>query len=96
MARCWGRDAFVLRFFGEDGDDRLLVVNLGTDLHLESRAGTAAGAAAKTGDGNSSGRVKIRATAVSGRFPPDTDEQLAHSRAMPPWSMRAVANGGDA
>jgi maltooligosyltrehalose trehalohydrolase len=26
--------AFVLRYFGEDGDDRLLVVNLGTDLHL--------------------------------------------------------------
>src|SRR5207302_5292192 len=24
-----GRDAFVLRFFGQDGDDRLLVVNLG-------------------------------------------------------------------
>jgi maltooligosyltrehalose trehalohydrolase len=29
-----GTDAFVLRFFGERGDDRLLVVNLGTDLHL--------------------------------------------------------------
>jgi maltooligosyltrehalose trehalohydrolase len=27
--------AFVLRFFAEDGDDRLLVVNLGRDLHLE-------------------------------------------------------------
>jgi maltooligosyltrehalose trehalohydrolase len=26
------RDAFVLRFFGDDNDDRLLVVNLGTDL----------------------------------------------------------------
>jgi maltooligosyltrehalose trehalohydrolase len=24
----------VLRYFGEGGDDRLLVVNLGTDLHL--------------------------------------------------------------
>jgi maltooligosyltrehalose trehalohydrolase len=29
-----GPDAFVLRYFGEAGDDRLLVVNLGTDLHL--------------------------------------------------------------
>jgi maltooligosyltrehalose trehalohydrolase len=29
-----GAEAFVLRYFGEDGDDRLLVVNLGTDLHL--------------------------------------------------------------
>ncbi|MBI4447071.1 MAG: malto-oligosyltrehalose trehalohydrolase [Acidobacteria bacterium] len=28
------RDAFVLRFFGEQGDDRLLVVNLGIDLDL--------------------------------------------------------------
>ncbi len=27
-------EAFVLRFFGDDGDDRLLVVNLGSDLHL--------------------------------------------------------------
>lgn len=26
-------EAFVLRFFGEDGDDRLLLVNLGGDLH---------------------------------------------------------------
>jgi maltooligosyltrehalose trehalohydrolase len=27
-------DAFVLRFFGQNGDDRLLVINLGTDLRL--------------------------------------------------------------
>ncbi len=30
-----GSDAFVLRFFGEAGNDRLLVVNLGPDLHLD-------------------------------------------------------------
>ncbi|HXO84953.1 MAG TPA: DUF3459 domain-containing protein, partial [Gemmatimonadales bacterium] len=30
-----GPHAFVLRFFGNDGDDRLLVVNLGVDLPLE-------------------------------------------------------------
>jgi maltooligosyltrehalose trehalohydrolase len=31
-----GAEAFVLRFFGEEiGNDRLLVVNLGRDLHLE-------------------------------------------------------------
>jgi maltooligosyltrehalose trehalohydrolase len=30
-----GEDAFVLRFFGQEGDDRLLVVNLGRDLHLD-------------------------------------------------------------
>jgi maltooligosyltrehalose trehalohydrolase len=30
-----GADAFVLRFFGEDGDDRLLLVNLGRALHLD-------------------------------------------------------------
>ena len=29
-----GRDAFVLRFFGADDDDRLLLVNLGVDLRL--------------------------------------------------------------
>jgi len=27
-------EAFLLRFFGEGDDDRLLVVNLGVDLHL--------------------------------------------------------------
>ena len=27
-------DAFVLRFFGQDDDDRLLLVNLGRDLEL--------------------------------------------------------------
>jgi len=30
-----GPEAFVLRFFGERGDDRLLLVNLGGDLHLD-------------------------------------------------------------
>ncbi len=28
-------EAFVLRFFGEDGDDRLLLVNMGRDLDLQ-------------------------------------------------------------
>ena len=28
-------DAFVLRFFGEDGDDRLLLINTGRDLHFD-------------------------------------------------------------
>ena len=28
-------DAFVLRFFAEDGDDRLLTINFGADLHLD-------------------------------------------------------------
>jgi maltooligosyltrehalose trehalohydrolase len=30
-----GPEALVLRFFGERGDDRLLVVNFGLDLHLD-------------------------------------------------------------
>jgi maltooligosyltrehalose trehalohydrolase len=30
-----GQEAFVLRYFGGDGDDRLLLVNLGRDLHLD-------------------------------------------------------------
>jgi maltooligosyltrehalose trehalohydrolase len=30
-----GDEAFVLRFFGDGGDDRLLLVNLGRDLHLD-------------------------------------------------------------
>ena len=35
MARCSRPEAFVLRYFGGDGDDRLLMVNLGIDLHLD-------------------------------------------------------------
>jgi maltooligosyltrehalose trehalohydrolase len=31
-----GPQAFVLRFFSGDGDDRLLLVNLGRDLHLQA------------------------------------------------------------
>ena len=31
-------EAFVLRFFGEAGDDRLLLVNLGRDFHPDSAA----------------------------------------------------------
>ena len=30
-----GPEAFVLRFFGQDCDDRLLLLNLGRDLHLD-------------------------------------------------------------
>ncbi|HJT77312.1 MAG TPA: malto-oligosyltrehalose trehalohydrolase [Gemmataceae bacterium] len=30
-----GPEAFLLRFFGDGGDDRLLLVNLGRDLHLD-------------------------------------------------------------
>jgi maltooligosyltrehalose trehalohydrolase len=30
-----GLEAFVLRFFGDTGDGRLLIVNLGRDLHLD-------------------------------------------------------------
>lgn len=30
-----GAEAFVLRFFGVEGDDRLLLVNLGRDLRLD-------------------------------------------------------------
>jgi maltooligosyltrehalose trehalohydrolase len=30
-----GPEAFVLRFFADDGQDRLLVVNFGTDIHLD-------------------------------------------------------------
>ena len=29
-----GAESFVLRYFGSDGDDRLLLVNFGVDLHL--------------------------------------------------------------
>ncbi|MGH9768822.1 MAG: malto-oligosyltrehalose trehalohydrolase [Blastocatellia bacterium] len=30
-----GDEAFVMRFFGEDDDDRLLLINFGVDLHLD-------------------------------------------------------------
>ena len=37
-----GQDAFVLRYFSESHGDRLLVVNLGTDLYLSPSSGTIA------------------------------------------------------
>jgi maltooligosyltrehalose trehalohydrolase len=30
-----GGEAFLLRYFGDNGNDRLLIVNLGRDLRLE-------------------------------------------------------------
>jgi maltooligosyltrehalose trehalohydrolase len=30
-----GAECLLLRFFGEEGGDRLLLVNFGTDLHLD-------------------------------------------------------------
>ena len=36
-------DAFVLRFFGPNDDDRLLIVNFGRDLHLDPAVRAAAG-----------------------------------------------------
>ena len=38
-----GAAALVLRWFGKAGDDRVLILNLGVDLHLESGARTAVG-----------------------------------------------------
>ena len=68
-ARCSAGDAFVLRFFGDDGDDRLLLVNLGRDLHLDAGARAAAGAARRARAGRCSGRARIRATAAAGTPP---------------------------
>ena len=42
-----GPDAFLLRYFGPAGDDRLLLVNLGKMQHLRPRAGTVARGAAR-------------------------------------------------
>ena len=42
-----GPEAFVLRYFGEGGDDRLLLVNLGRDLERRSHPRAAAGAAGR-------------------------------------------------
>jgi maltooligosyltrehalose trehalohydrolase len=33
-----GTDAFLLRFFGQKEDDRLMLVNLGRDIHLQIEA----------------------------------------------------------
>ena len=35
MAPCSADEAFLLRYFGENGDDRLLIVNFGRDLRLD-------------------------------------------------------------
>ena len=48
-----GPEAFLLRFFDASGDDRLLVVNLGRDLHLDPGPGTVAGSTRGHGLGHS-------------------------------------------
>ena len=74
-----GEHAFVLRFFGKDGDDRLLVVNLGADEHLtpapepllappEGRPGTVLWSSEAQRYGG------------DGTFPPDSVDGLAAAR----------------
>ena len=62
----------MLRFFGEDGDDRLLLVNLGRDLQRAEPARAAAGAARRDGAGPWSGRARISVTAGAGTPPVET------------------------
>ena len=55
-----GDEAFVLRFFGEENDDRLLLVNLGLDLNLNP-APEPLLAPPKGRNGEFYGRAKTRA-----------------------------------
>ncbi len=67
-ARCSATEAFVLRFFGRrPGDDRLLLVNLGRDLHLTPAPEPLLGAAGRARAGRCSGRARTRATAAAAR-----------------------------
>jgi maltooligosyltrehalose trehalohydrolase len=61
-----GPEAFVLRFFGDNGHDRLLLVNLGLDLHLNP-APEPLLALRKACSGRRDGRARIRVTAVAAR-----------------------------
>ena len=59
-------EAFVLRFFGDGGDDRLLLVNLGRDLHLDP-ARSRCWRRRRTRSGTFCGPASIRATAATAR-----------------------------
>ena len=63
-----GATAFVLRYFGEDGDDRLLIVNFGIDLPLDDRPRAAARPAARDKRwAVADGPAKTRSTAAPAR-----------------------------
>ena len=77
-----GAAAFMLRYFGKAGDDRLLIVNLGVDLHL-SPAPNRYWPHRTDVAGSCDGRVKIPATVALGfgRWKPMRIGQL---RGTPP------------
>ena len=91
-----GAEAFVLRFFGDErADDRLLLVNLGRDLHLEPGAGAAAGAARPAALGGRSGRARTRATAAAAAPPPDDRGGTGASPARRPWCCARSKDDGE-
>ncbi len=69
-----GPDAFVLRFFGEKGDDRLVVVNFGRDLHLDPTPEPLLAPPEFMYLGKSFGRARIPEYGGSGTCPVDTPD----------------------
>ena len=57
-------EAFLLRYLGEAGDDRLLLVNLGRDRDLRPATEPLLAASGGDGDGGCCGRAKTHAMAV--------------------------------
>ena len=66
-AQCWATNAFVLRFFGATDDDRILIVNLGSDLPLSPVPEPLLSPRPATANGNCSGRATNQATAAQAR-----------------------------
>ena len=55
-----GAEAFLLRFFGERGDDRLLLINLGIDVQPSPTLERVARSLPPVANGRFSGRARIR------------------------------------
>ena len=85
-----GVEAFVLRYFGDGGDDRLLVVNLGGDLHLDP-APSRCSPRRPARSGSCSGRARTRSTAAAGPRRSRTGTTTGGSRATPPWPWRPTS-----
>ena len=76
-ARCSATRRSCLRFFGDERDDRLLLVNLGRDLRLTLVRRAAARAAATARRWRISGRARIPRYGGRGTPPPSTATRLA-------------------
>ena len=97
-----GPEAFVLRFFADDGDDRLLSSTSAATCTCAQRP-SRCWPRPQGHAGRCSGRAKTCATAAAGRRRWSTAENWRHSRARRPWCWcrspmerrRSSRRGGD-